>query len=184
MLGGLGVARRDQRGACCYIDLVRRPVEEGARFGAGDARRRCQARLVRTLTESIREICGENCAIAVRGAGPWCSFSLLGLRYPAKSPMRGSFSMSTHRRLGHAGQRTSGTAGGAHRAHSTRTVRAWAARGILALALGLGGLGAATAASPGHGSAGHAPARAHQQAGTHALPAPTGPITIRMPWMY
>jgi len=59
--------------------------------------------------------------------------------------------MNTPRSLSH-----SGTVSGAHRRTSSRTVRARVVRGILALAVALGGVGAVTAATLGHASAGHA----------------------------
>jgi hypothetical protein len=89
--------------------------------------------------------------------------------------------MSTHRQLLHVSMRTSGSAGGAHRAPSTRTARAWATRGILVLALVLGSLGAVALASPGHHSAGHAHASAHQPATAKSVT--SGQIN-KMPWMY
>jgi hypothetical protein len=97
--------------------------------------------------------------------------------------------MSTHRRLGHVSRPAGGPVGGAHRAPSTWTVRAWPTRGILAVALALGGLGgAAAAASPGHRSAGHVHAIAHQSAGSPALPADAGSTSVghiyKLPWMY
>jgi hypothetical protein len=58
---------------------------------------------------------------------------------------------------------------------------AWAARGILILALVLGSLGAVAAASSGYGSGDHA--SAHQPAGNNRLAASSGHI-IDVPWMY
>jgi hypothetical protein len=52
--------------------------------------------------------------------------------------------------------RIGGSVGGAHRATPKRAVRARATRGILVLALMLGGLGAAALALPAHGSASQA----------------------------
>lgn len=93
--------------------------------------------------------------------------------------------MKTHRWLRHVIMRISGSVGSAPREPSTRTVRACARRGILVLALVLGGFGAA---APGHGSAGHVQASAHQLADNLALSADAGSIssghTIRLPWMY
>jgi hypothetical protein len=96
--------------------------------------------------------------------------------------------MKTHRRLWHVIMRTSGSVGSASREPSTRTVRARATRGILVLALVLGGLGAAASALPGHVSTGHVQASAHQPADSLALSAAAASIssgqTIRLPWMY
>jgi hypothetical protein len=75
--------------------------------------------------------------------------------------------MNSHKSFSHVITRASGSTGGAHRAPSTGAVRAWATRGILVLALALGSLGAATAASPAHGKTGHVHASARQR-----------------PWMY
>jgi hypothetical protein len=58
--------------------------------------------------------------------------------------------MNTPRSLSH-----SGTVIGTHRRTSSRTVRARVVRGILALAVALGGAGAVAATALGH-SAGHA----------------------------
>jgi hypothetical protein len=77
--------------------------------------------------------------------------------------------MKTHRSSLHAIMRTGGSVGGIHRAPSKRTVRARAARGILVLALMLGGLGAAVLALPGHGSAGQVHVSVHQPADSHTL---------------
>jgi hypothetical protein len=69
-----------------------------------------------------------------------------------------------------------------------RPGRAWAARGILVLALVLGSIGAAALASPWHAGAGHVHATAHQRAtrlghstGTYRMNATQ---TIMLPWMY
>ena len=80
-----------------------------------------------------------------------------------------------------------GSAGGAHRGPSAGISRIWMVRGILALALSLGGLAAATLALPGHVSAGHARVTVHQR--THAPARPAGvhlTVTkaIPKPWMY
>ena len=72
--------------------------------------------------------------------------------------------MKTHRSSWYATMQTGGSVGGVHRAPSKRTVRARATRGILVLALMLGGLGAAVLALPGHGSAGQVHAIVHQPA--------------------
>lgn len=80
--------------------------------------------------------------------GFWCSFSVL----EGEVTDEGIFPMNSHRSFLHVTMRTSGSAGGAHRIPSTGAVRAWAMRGIVVLALVLGGLGAAASASPGHGS--------------------------------
>jgi uracil DNA glycosylase len=92
--------------------------------------------------------------------------------------------MKAHRSLRHVIMRTSGSVGSAPRELSTRTVRAWARRGILVLALVLGCLGAAAS---GHGSAGHVQASAHQPADNLALSADASSISsghTRLPWMY
>lgn len=67
--------------------------------------------------------------------------------------------METHRWSRHGITRASGTVAGAHRELSTG--RTWATRAILALALALGGLAVAAAASPGHSGGGVAQASAH-----------------------
>jgi len=93
--------------------------------------------------------------------------------------------MKTHRWLRRVIMRTSGWVGSAPREPATGTVRAWATRGILVLALVSGGLGAAAS---GHGSAGHVQASAHQPADNLALSARADSIsfghTSRLPWMY
>ena len=71
--------------------------------------------------------------------------------------------MNTQRSLSH-----SAPVSGAHRRTSSRTVRARVVRGILALALALGGTGAVVAASLGHGGA----AQPH-----HAK------VSLNNPWM-
>jgi hypothetical protein len=96
--------------------------------------------------------------------------------------------MKTHRWLRHVIMRTSGSVGSAPREPSTGTVRAWATRGILVLALVMGSLGAAASALPGHGSADHVQASAHQPAASLALSADAVSISSghpsRLPWMY
>jgi len=57
----------------------------------------------------------------------------------------------------------------------------WTARGMLILALALGGLGAGTAVSSGHGSADHA--SSYQPEGNIHLVASASPTAIR-PWIY
>jgi hypothetical protein len=57
----------------------------------------------------------------------------------------------------------------------------WAARGILVLALVMGGLGAEAAAFPGHHEAGHA--NAHHPAGSTRLAVSTNRF-IGAAWMY
>ena len=92
--------------------------------------------------------------------------------------------MKAHKSLWHVIMRTSGWAGSAPREPSTGTVRAWARRGILVLALVLGGL---AAAASGHGSAGNVKASAHQPAHNLALSADASSISsghTRLPWMY
>ncbi len=117
--------------------------------------------------------------------GSWCSFSLLaGLI--SKLPMRGP-SMETHRALWHV-KPTGRSLASARREPSTGTARARAAQGILVPALVLASLGAAAPASPGHGSAGHVHASAHQPADSLALSAGadsmTSCTTHSRPWMY
>lgn len=58
--------------------------------------------------------------------------------------------MNTPRSLSHGSP-----VSGAHRRTSSRTVRARVVRGIIALAIALGGAGAVTAATLGHASAAH-----------------------------
>ena len=58
--------------------------------------------------------------------------------------------MKTHKWLRHVGIRTGGSVLSAPGKPSTGTVRAWAARGIVILALALASLGAVAAASSGH----------------------------------
>jgi hypothetical protein len=96
--------------------------------------------------------------------GFWCSFSVL----EGEITDEGIFPMNSHRFLSRVIQRTSGSAGSSSRAPSARTVRTWATRGIVALALVLGGLGAAMSVSPGHASHAHVHASAPH----------------RLPWMY
>jgi hypothetical protein len=95
--------------------------------------------------------------------------------------------MKTHRWLWHVIMRTSRSVGSAPSEPSTGTVRAWT-RGILILALVLGGLGAAASASPGHGSTGHVQASANQPADSLALSTDAESIdsghTGISPWMY
>ena len=98
----------------------------------------------------------------------------------------GIFPMKTHRWLRHIVIRTSGSDRGAHAKPATGTVHAWAARGILILALVLGSVGAVVATSSSHGSDGHANAR--PPAGNVNRPAGTYPLNsghfVSMPWMY
>jgi len=82
--------------------------------------------------------------------------------------------MNTLRSLSHLSTQTGrpvaaeGPLGGAHR-RTPRAARAWAIRGIVVLGLLAGGLGAAAAASSGHGSAHH----------LHAHPG-----AFSQPWMW
>ena len=84
--------------------------------------------------------------------------------------------------------RTGGMPGGAHRKSPTRAIRAWAARGALAVAVAAGGAGAVVAATAGHGSAGHIQSGGHHRTGSVAASvnkAPNGAVTsLKMPWMY
>lgn len=82
---------------------------------------------------------------------------------------------------------TSGTAGGAHRAPAAGIGRRRLTGGILVLALGLGSLGAAVLALPGHVSTGQAGVSAHQSTGDRAHPASIHAAVSKTkpkPWMY
>lgn len=82
---------------------------------------------------------------------------------------------------------TGGRAGGAHRGPSAGIGRIWMMRGILVLALSLGGFAAAALALPGHVSAGHARVTAQQRTYAPARPAGrdlTVSKVIPRPWMY
>lgn len=97
--------------------------------------------------------------------------------------------MKTYRSLWHVIMRTVGSVSSARRESSMGTARSRATRGILVLALALGGLGAAALASQAHGGAGHVHASAHQPADSLALPAGTAlmrsSVTARgLPWMW
>jgi hypothetical protein len=92
--------------------------------------------------------------------------------------------MKAHGWLRHVIMRTSGTVGGAHRAPSTGTVRTWATRGILALALVSGSLGVAVAASPAHGSTSHVQVSAHNRPGHGSTSHVQASAHNRLPWMY
>jgi len=101
--------------------------------------------------------------------------------------------MKAHGWLRYAIKRTSGSADSVPEASSAGTVRAWAASGILALAIVPGGIGVAAGTSPGHastshGHARHVHARAHQRTGSHARPAGTAAMkpgsTLRRPWIF
>ena len=84
--------------------------------------------------------------------------------------------------------RTGGMPGGAHRKSPTREIRAWAARGALALAVAAGGAGAVAAATAGHGSAGHIQSGAHHRTSNEAVSvnkSVNGPaVAAKMPWMW
>jgi hypothetical protein len=82
--------------------------------------------------------------------------------------MRRIFPMKNHQWLSHAVARAGRPVRGIPGKPSARTPRIWAARGILMMALVLGGLGIVVAASSGHGQAGHASAV----------------LIAQMPWMY
>jgi hypothetical protein len=94
--------------------------------------------------------------------------------------------MNTARPLHHVVIQTSRPVRSAAGEPSTGTAPAWAARGILILALISGSLGVVAAVSAGHVSAGHV--SAHQQAGTLPLAAGASPASpsdfIGGPWMY
>jgi hypothetical protein len=69
--------------------------------------------------------------------------------------------------------------------HSKQKTRVWATRGIFAMALALGSLGAVGAALSAHGSAGHASTR--QTSGPSSLAVVTPATSVRMApmaWMY
>jgi hypothetical protein len=78
--------------------------------------------------------------------------------------------------------------GGAHRKSPSRSIRAWAARGALALAVAVGGAGAVVAATAGHGTAGHIQTATHHRTGSVAISvnkSPNGTVTSsKIPWMY
>jgi len=84
--------------------------------------------------------------------------------------------------------RTGGMPGGAHRKSPTRAIRAWAARGALAVAVAAGGAGAVVAATAGHGSAGHIQSGAHHRTGSVAVSVnktQNGAVTsLKLPWMW
>lgn len=96
--------------------------------------------------------------------------------------------MKTYRSLWHVIMRTVGSVSSARRESSMGTARSRATRGILVLALLLGGLGAATLAMQAHGGAGHH-ASADKPADSHALPAGSdlmrsSVIGRGLPWMW
>jgi hypothetical protein len=69
--------------------------------------------------------------------------------------------------------------------HSKQTTRAWAIRGVFAMAVAFGGLGAAGAALSAHDSAGHA--STHQTSGHSSLTVVTPATSARMApmaWMF
>ena len=69
--------------------------------------------------------------------------------------------------------------------HSKQTTRAWAIRGIFAMALAFGGLGAAGAALSAHDNAGHA--STHHTSGHSSLTVVTPATSVRtapMAWMF
>jgi hypothetical protein len=106
------------------------------------------------------------------------------LRDPAESAIQvtdeGIFPMKTHRRVRYVAMhaRTVPVEGLPETPRTDPMVRA--TRGILILALALGGLGADAAASSGHGSADHAVS--HQPAGNIHLTASTHAAS--KPWIY
>lgn len=96
--------------------------------------------------------------------------------------------MQAHRSLWHVIMRTAGSVRSARRECSMGMARSRATRGILVLALVLGGLGAAALAQ-WHGVAGHVGASAHPPADSLALPAGadvmgSSVIGRGLPWMY
>jgi hypothetical protein len=97
--------------------------------------------------------------------------------------------MKTYRSLWHVIMRTVGSVSSALRESSMGTARSRATRGILVLALLLGGLGAATLAMQAHGGAGHVHASAGKPADSRALPAGSdlmrsSVIARGLPWMW
>ena len=113
---------------------------------------------------------------AISGNALGCSFALAdGLM--SKSPTRGHSTMMNHSSLRHARTQGGRPAGGAHRSPPARFAHTRAIRGILVLALTLGGLGAVVLTWPRHVSAGHSPGRlaeARPWAGPSRRPAPDG----------
>ena len=91
--------------------------------------------------------------------------------------------MNNHRSLRHSILQAAGLAGGAHRARSAGIARLRATRAILALALGLGSLGAALLALPGHGGPAPAPVSAHQRVNSPAHHTAVSKIKPK-PWMW
>lgn len=85
--------------------------------------------------------------------------------------------MKTHTRLSPAAARRG--------KHSKQMTRAWAIRGIFAMALASGSLGAAGAALSGYDSAGHA--STHRTSGHSSLTVVTPATSVRMApmaWMF
>lgn len=95
--------------------------------------------------------------------------------------------MKTHRSSWHVIMRTCGLRS-ARREPSMRTVHVRVVRGILALALALGSLGAAVVALPGHGSTGRVPASSHHPAnspaGSTGAHSTNASQMVPRPWMY
>jgi hypothetical protein len=89
---------------------------------------------------------------------------------------------------GRLSNRTGEMPGGAHRKSPSRSIRAWAARGALALAVAAGGAGAVVAATAGHGTAGHIQTGAHHRSGSVAIsvnrPSNNAVVANKIPWMY
>ena len=84
--------------------------------------------------------------------------------------------------------RTGGMPRGAHRKSPTRSIRAGAARGALALAVAVGGAGAVVAGLAGHDGAGHIQSGAHHRTSSEAVSVHKSvngrAVAARMPWMW
>jgi hypothetical protein len=78
--------------------------------------------------------------------------------------------MTNHSSLRHIKTQGGRTAAGAHRVPSAGIAHTWAVRGILVLAVTLGGLGAVALAWPGHVNAGHAQVSSQQRGHSPARP--------------
>jgi len=94
--------------------------------------------------------------------------------------------MKAHRLLLHVIERTNRVVRGAPGKPRTGRARAWAERGIPALALTLGSLGAVAAAPSGHGNLDHAsahPQKTNPPSTASAYSTGTSHI-IDGPWMY
>jgi hypothetical protein len=95
--------------------------------------------------------------------------------------------MKNHRSLRHSIMPGGGSAAGAHRSPSAGIARLRVMRGILVLALTLGGVAAVALAWPGQVSAGHARVAVQQRAHGPARPAGLHLMVSKSaprPWMY